>query len=132
MANGWPGSGGSGPVAGTIGITDDSSVAALRSYRPKRGGIEFVYDPEHGKFVTGRSKVATLMGTPHQRLVRAIGALDSQVVGGTLRRREDGAFLTTEQSGHYGANWTDFIRRQFCAWLEERTGVQVYHQTWEG
>ncbi|KAG9609068.1 hypothetical protein KCV01_g4047, partial [Aureobasidium melanogenum] len=51
---GWPGTGGSGPVPGVIAINDQTSVAALRNYYPKRGGIEFVYDPETNTFATGK------------------------------------------------------------------------------
>ncbi len=130
MSTGWPGKGGSGPVAGTIGIADGTSVGTLRNYRPKGGGVEFVYDPGQAQFVAGRPRTAGLTGSPHQQLARAIGALDERVVGGILRRRADDAFLTAEESGHYGANWNAQVRQQFVAWLEKRTGVRVYHQTW--
>ena len=132
MAPGWPGTGGSGPLAGVIGITDDSSVGALRRYRPKGGGVEFVYDPVRAQLVAGRPRDLRLAGSPHQQLAHAIGVSDSRVLGGILRRREDGAFLTTEESGHYGANWNAHIRVRFVTWLENRTGERVYHQAWRG
>lgn len=60
---GWPGRGGAGPVPGTIGITDSSSVAALQNYYPKGGGVEFVYDPATNQFAAGSPMRGLFDGT---------------------------------------------------------------------
>jgi len=126
---GWPGVGGSGPVSGTIGITDRTSVGALRNYRPK-GGVEFVYDPSTNTFVVGRPLRGLFDGSPHEQLARSIGAYDRPVVGGTFNRGLNGEVITTEQSGHYGPNWTDATRQQFQSWLSDRLGLVVEHGAW--
>ena len=123
---GWPGTGGAGPVPGTIGITDQTSVAALRNYYPKGGGVEFVYDPATNTFVTGRPTTDLFAGSPHEQLAQSINDGDSQVVGGTLQRGANGEFITTENSGHYGQNWTDANRQQFQTWLSNRVGISGF------
>lgn len=71
---GWPGTGGSGPLPGSIGITDTSSVAALKNYYPKEGGVEFVYAPESNRLVTGVVKRHVhLDGSWHEQLAAALG-----------------------------------------------------------
>lgn len=127
---GWPGKGGSGPVPGTIGITDETAVGALKNYNPKGDGIEFVYDPFTDTFVTGKPARGLFDGSPHEQLAQSIGAGDKPVVGGTMSRGENGEFFTTENSGHYGQNWNDSIRDQFEAWLSDRLGVPVKHRNW--
>ncbi len=82
------------------------SFAALRNYNPK-GGAAYVFDPATGTFAVGRPAAsAGLKGSPHEQLAQSIGADSSSVVGGTLTRGSNGAFITTEQSGHYWQNWT--------------------------
>lgn len=128
---GWPGTGGAGPVNGTIGFTNETSTASLRNYYPKGGGVEFVYDPASDIFVAGRPEKGLFNGSPHQQLAQSINASNERVVvGGTFTRGPNGEFFTTEHSGHYGQNWTDPVRSQFEAWLQSRTGVPVTHQPW--
>ncbi|WP_210131308.1 putative Ig domain-containing protein [Stenotrophomonas rhizophila] len=129
---GWPGRGGAGPVPGTIGITDTTSVAALRNYHPKGGGVEFVYDPVTNSFVTGRPKPGMYQGSPHEQLTQAMGSdrLSTDVVGGTFTRGPNGEFYTTENSGHYGKNWNNETRIKFQQWLSERLGLAVEHGVW--
>jgi len=130
-ALGWPGVGGAGPVAGTIGITDATSTAALRNYYPRGGGIEFVYDPTNSLFVTGAPRAGLFTGSPHEQLARSIGSFDNpQLVGGTLQRGPAGEFFTTENSGHYGHRWNDDVRGQFGDWLGGRVGLPVNHESW--
>jgi hypothetical protein len=130
-ALGWPGVGGAGPAAGTIGITDATSTAALRNYYPRGGGIEFVYDPTNSLFVTGAPRAGLFTGSPHEQLARSIGSFDNpRLVGGTLQRGPAGEFFTTENSGHYGHRWTDDVRSQFSDWLGGRVGLPVQHESW--
>lgn len=131
IGGGWPGTGGSGPVKGTIGITNETSTAALKNYYPAGGGVEFVYDPATSTFVAGRPARGQFDGSPHQQLAQSINASDEKVVvGGTFTRGPNGEFLTTENSGHYGQNWTDPVRAQFQTWLSSRVGKPVNHQNW--
>lgn len=121
---------GSGPVPGVIAITGATSVGVLRNYYPSGGGIEFVYDPTTNTFAVGAPKVGLFDGSPHQQLVQSIGANDKNIVGGTFSRAADGSIATTENSGHYGQNWTPQIGSQFQKWLSDRVGVPVNHQPW--
>ncbi|MGC8212155.1 beta strand repeat-containing protein [Ralstonia pseudosolanacearum] len=121
---------GSGPVPGVIAITDSTSVGALKNYYPSGGGIEFVYDPTTNTFAVGAPKVGLFDGSPHQKLAQSIGANDQNIVGGTFSRAADGSIATTENSGHYGQNWTPQIANQFQKWLSDRVGVPVNHQPW--
>lgn len=131
LGGGWPGTGGAGPVKGTIGITNETSTASLRNYYPKGGGVEFVYDPVANTFVAGRPEKGLFNGSPHQQLAQSINATNERVVvGGTFTRGPNGEFLTTENSGHYGQNWTDPVRAQFEAWLRSRSEMPVTHQSW--
>ncbi|MCW7537066.1 polymorphic toxin type 43 domain-containing protein [Aquabacterium sp. A7-Y] len=129
---GWPGRGGAGPVPGTIGITDSTSVKALQNYYPKGGGVEFVYDPTTSRFATGRPEVSLFDGSPHEQLAQSIGSArnSSEVVGGTFERGPRGEFFTTENSGHYGQNWNNDVRAQFQRWLSERVQRPVVHESW--
>jgi filamentous hemagglutinin len=123
---------GSGPVRGTIGITDDTPVSALQNYNPRGGGAEFVFDPVTRTFVTGKPVRNQGDGSPHEQLARSIGADESKVVGGTMQRGPNGEFFTNENSGHYGQNWTPEIRVEFQKWLSSRVKKPVDHQTWSG
>ncbi|MBR8420657.1 hypothetical protein K6W16_21630, partial [Burkholderia dolosa] len=121
---------GSGPVSGVIAITDDTSVAALKNYYPSKGSIEFVFDPTTNTFAVGKPASGLFDGSAHQQLAQAIGANDAHVVGGGFSRAADGSILTTENSGHYGQNWTPEIWNQFQQWLSKRVGVPVNHTPW--
>ena len=121
---------GSGPAPGIIAITDNTSVGALKNYYPSGGGVEFVYDPTTSTFAVGAPKAGLFDGSPHQKLVQSIGAKDENIVGGTFSRAPDGSIITTENSGHYGQNWTPQIEKQFQEWLSKRVGVTVNHQRW--
>ncbi|WP_080495471.1 two-partner secretion domain-containing protein [Burkholderia ubonensis] len=121
---------GSGPVSGVIAITDDTSVAALKNYYPSKGSIEFVFDPTTNTFAVGKPASGLFDGSAHQQLAQAIGANDENVVGGGFSRAADGSILTTENSGHYGQNWTPEIWNQFQKWLSNRVGVPVNHTPW--
>lgn len=129
--SGWPITGGSGPAAGIIGITDKTSVRVLCRYYPPGNGVEFVYVPSTRQLVTGRPRICRFNGSPHQQLAHSINAVHSYVLGGMLQRGPQGEFLTNEQSGHYGQNWTNFYRHFFPRWLSEMTGLAVLHQSWE-
>lgn len=87
-------------------------MKAIQNYYPKKGGIEFVFDPKSNTFVVGAPK-SGFTGSPHQQLARSIGADESAVVGGMFRRGSNGETLTNEASGHFWKNWTPQIRQQF-------------------
>jgi hypothetical protein len=128
---GWPGRGGSGPAAGTIGITDSTSTAALRNYYPRGGGVEFVYDPAVNQFVAGSPLKGLFDGSPHEQLAQSIRARNNPaLVGGTFQRGPNGEFFTTENSGHYGHNWNNEVRFQFQQWLSGRVNAPVVHESW--
>ncbi|MGO4652262.1 polymorphic toxin type 43 domain-containing protein [Arthrobacter sp. 2RAF22] len=119
---------GSGPVSGVLEASSRvKSLAALRNYYPKGGGVEYVFDPETGTFATGVvDPSAGLTGSPHEQLAQSIGANPATVVGGTLTRGADGAFNTTEQSGHFWRNWSPEIRQQFVDTMRGY-GIDVHH-----
>ncbi|MBY4770294.1 polymorphic toxin type 43 domain-containing protein [Burkholderia ambifaria] len=130
---GWPGKGGSGPAPGVIGITDSTSVNALRNFYPRGGGVEFVYDPTTNRFAAGSPARGLFDGSPHEQLARSIGSFGNpSLVGGTFQRGPNGEFFTTENSGHYGTNWNDAVRGQFQPWLSNGLGLPVNHQSWGG
>ena len=129
---GWPGTGGSGPAPGVIGITEHTSVAALCNFYPRLGGVEFVYVPDAKVFVTGQYLHCPFSGSQHERLAYSTGALHSYALAGTFRRGLFGEFLTDEHSGHFGKKWSDFYRRSFPLWLTAMTGIVVRHQFWAG
>lgn len=124
---------GSGPAPGVIAITDSSPVGALKNYAPSgREGIEFVFDPTTNTFAVGKPQAGLFEGSPHQQLAQSIGANEANVVGGTFSRRPDGSIITTENSGHYGQNWTPEIWAKFQDWLSGRLTTPVNHQPWGG
>ena len=60
----------------------------------------------------------------HFELVQKAGIeADSSTVGGMISR-QDGKLVTNENSGHYGQNWTDAIRKQFVEFMKKH-GVDV-------
>ena len=130
LSNGWPGTGGSGPAAGVIAINDTCAVGALKNYFPRFGGVEFVYVPDKNIFAAGRPKDG-LDGSWHEQLALLTGTTGSTLIaGGMLSRGMQGQFLTWEQSGHFGASWTQDTRDQFKAWLSQPTGTSVVHHHW--
>lgn len=118
---------GSGPVAGVLEVSGRvKSVGAFRNYNP-RGGVEYVFDPATSRFAVGRPGAGSgLKGSPHQQLADSIGADQSGVVGGMLRRGPGGEFITDEMSGHFYQNWTPAIRSQFVDFMEG-FGLNVVH-----
>ena len=91
------------------------SLAALRNYKP-RGAIEYLFDPTTGRLTVGRPAASVgLKGSPHQQLAQSIGADQSTVVGGMLRRGADGSLITDEMSGHFWQNWSPAVCDQFLS-----------------
>lgn len=121
---------GSGPAPGVLGVNANSkSVAAIKNYNPKNGGIEFVFDPKTKTFVVGSPQGYAFKGSPHQKLAQTIDADGKTVVGGTFSRRADGKIYTTENSGHYGQNWTPEVRKLFEDTMKSYK-VPVNHTVW--
>ena len=121
---------GSGPVSGVLGVNANSkSVAAIKNYYPKDGGIEFVFDPKTNTFVVGKPPKGIFEGSAHQQLARSIGSDESTVLGGTFSRGSKGEIFTTEHSGHYGKHWTEQLRQQFQNVMKEY-GLPVIHENW--
>ena len=122
---------GSGPVAGTIEISNNvKSIKAFLNYKPKNP-IEFIYDPLTKRFIVGKPN-KNLTGSPHQQLVKSGDIIEhSKIVGGTFSRDpQNGNIVISENSGHYGMNWTDDIRKEFIDFLEKKTGLKVKHEKW--
>ena len=117
---------GSGPTAGVLGVNASStSVKAIQNFFPKKGSIEFVFDPKTKTFVVGAPK-SGFTGSPHQQLARSIGADEATVVGGVFRRGSNGQILTNEMSGHFWRNWSPQVRQQFTDTMS-RYGLKVDH-----
>ncbi|KAF6587924.1 hypothetical protein JDW19_14185 [Paenibacillus polymyxa] len=120
---------GSGPTSGVLGVNSSSkSVEAIKNYYPKEG-IEFVFDPKTNTFVVGKPNNSSFTGSPHQKLAQTINADGKTVVGGTFSRGPNGEILTTENSGHYGQNWTPEVRKQFEE-VVGNYGLPVKHEIW--
>lgn len=127
---------GSGPVPGVIAVHPGvSSTRALENFVPANGqGIEFVFDPKTNTFAVGKPKDPSsfgLTGSPHQQLAGSIDADTTTVVGGTFTRGKNGEIVTTENSGHFGQNWTSEVREQYKNFLESVTGQKVDHEIWQ-
>lgn len=112
MGNSIPKWKGSGPTSGVLGV-NSNSIGALKNYYPKNGGVEYIFDTKTNTFVVGKPNGVGFSGSPHQQLVQTIGADESNIVGGTFSRGANGEIFTTENSGHFGQNWTPEIRQQF-------------------
>lgn len=96
-----------------LGVNSSSmSVKAIQNYFPKKGSIEFVFDPKTNTFAVGAPKRG-FSGSPHEQLARSIGADETTVVGGMFRRGANGEILTNEASGHFWRNWTPQVKEQF-------------------
>lgn len=121
---------GSGPEPGVLGINENSvSNEAIKNYYPKDKSIEFVFDAESDTFVVGRSQKSG--GSPHQRLANSINADQgtSTTLGGTFFRGNNGEIFTTENSGHFGRNWTPELRKHFIETMK-KYGIEVIHKEW--
>lgn len=123
---------GSGPVPGVIGINANStSNVAIKNYSPKEG-MEFVFDASTNTFVVGKDKYNVGGGSPHQKLADSIGAdqTASTTLGGVFKKGSDGKIYTSENSGHFGINWTPTLRTHFIEAMREY-GVEVIHEAWK-
>ncbi|MFS1514767.1 polymorphic toxin-type HINT domain-containing protein [Chengkuizengella sp. SCS-71B] len=122
---------GSGPAPGVIGVNANSkSVEALKNYYPKNDGVEFVFDAKTNTFVVGSPKSGSFEGSPHQKLAQTIGADGGEnTLGGTFSRGSNGEIITTENSGHYGTNWTSELRQQYQDVMKSY-GIEVQHEKW--
>lgn len=104
-------------------------MEAIKNYNPKEGGIEFVFDAKTNTFVIGSPKNGAYSGSPHQKLAQTIGTDGGKTtLGGTFSRGPNG-IITTENSGHYGRNWTPELRKQFQD-IMESYGLPVKHESW--
>ncbi|WP_288491174.1 DUF637 domain-containing protein [uncultured Acinetobacter sp.] len=118
---------GSGPLPGVIAINKQTSASALKNYNGK--GVEFIFDPKSNTFAFGNIS-AFKHGSPHEQLVQSIGINRSNnfTVGGTMVVK-NGVVNTTENSGHYGKNWTPEVRQQFKLFLTSK-GIKLTHEVW--
>lgn len=92
-----------------MGLNPSSTSTGVRQNFSNSEGVEFIFDPSSSTFlVRGRKSNAK-----HEILAASIGAPTDQVVGGMLKRSENGVFTTNESSGHYWQNWTPELRRDF-------------------
>jgi hypothetical protein len=83
------------------------STKGLQNFFPKRGTVEYVFDPDTSTLIVGNGRM------PHTPLAASIDADTSRVVGGIFSRGPDGTMLTNEASGHFWQNWTPEVRQQF-------------------
>lgn len=114
-----------------MGINENSiSNKAIKNYYPKNG-IEFVFDTETNTFVVGKDIYNQWYGSPHQRLAASIDANQSTgtILGGIFSRGINGKIYTTENSGHFGMNWTSEYRMQFVD-IMSKYGLDVIHEIW--
>ncbi len=117
---------GSGPTSGVLGVNSNSvSNKAIQNYYPNEP-VEFIFDSKTGTFVVGKPNQINLVGSPHEQLASSINAEGNSVVGGTFARGADGKIYTTENSGHFGRNWTPEIRTQFIEDMR-KYGLEVSH-----
>ncbi|MBA4496476.1 polymorphic toxin type 43 domain-containing protein [Paenactinomyces guangxiensis] len=123
---------GSGPAPGVLGVNSSSkSVEAIKNYYPKNWGIEFVFDAKTNTFVVGSPKNGGYVGSPHEKLAQTINADGSKTtLGGTFSRGPNGEIRTTENSGHFGRNWTPELRKQFKEVMKSY-GLPVQHEEWK-
>ena len=123
---------GSGPARGVLGINRNSrSNKAIKNYYP-RSMIEFVFDAKTDTFVVGENKDSVEFLSAHQKLAESINADQgaNTTLGGTFSRGENGEIYTTEDSGHFGKNWTDDLRIHFQN-VMKKYGLEVKHGRWK-
>ncbi|MET9492807.1 polymorphic toxin type 43 domain-containing protein [Nocardia sp. NPDC006630] len=120
---------GSGPAPGAIEASDRvKSFAALHNYHPSHG-VEFVFDPNNGRFAVGEIapyERSGIDGSPHEKLARSIGADPSSVVGGMFWNDVGDCMRTNEASGHFWQNWNGDVRAQFIETMKGY-GFDVFH-----
>jgi hypothetical protein len=117
-----PGWSGSGPQSGVLGVNPSStSTGALNNFTNSEG-VEFIFDPTTSTFlVRGQNYQGK-----HSLLAESIGAPTDQVVGGILKRSDNGSFITNESSGHFWQNWTPELRENYVETMR-RYGLDVKH-----
>jgi RHS repeat-associated protein len=119
LAAAWKGA---GPISGTFGVGPATeSVKGLLNFFPRKGSVEFVFDPATSTFVVGNGAMK------HSALASSIGADVNRVVGGMFKRDANGAILTNELSGHFWQNWGQQVRHQFVDFMNSK-GVSVLHR----
>ena len=123
---------GSGPASGIIEVSDRvKSFNAFKNYSPGNP-VEFVFDTKRNIFVVGAPNHSIPGLSPHQNLAKSIGGNNrSEIVGGTFSRGKNGEILTTENSGHYGENWTPENREKFKEFIFQKTQQSHIHREWE-
>jgi RHS repeat-associated protein len=115
---------GSGPVSGVLEVSNNvRSVSAFRNYSPGNG-IEFIFDKSQNVFLVGKPNIS-LGGSPHQQLVRSIGADGRNIVGGMFNRGANGEIILNQHSGHYWMNWNGSIKNQLQLFMQNKTGQSV-------
>ena len=123
---------GSGPIPGVLGVNENSiSSKAIQNYYPKTGSVEFVFDAKTNTFVVGKPQNNVGGGSPHQNLANTINADQGAktTLGGTFSRGQYGEIYTTENSGHFGKNWTEELRAQFVETMKGY-GLNIKHEKW--
>ncbi|ENW03210.1 polymorphic toxin type 43 domain-containing protein [Acinetobacter beijerinckii] len=118
---------GSGPVHGVIAINQQSNTSVLKKYTGR--SVEFIFDPKSNTFAFGSVSVFK-NGSPHEQLVQSIGIKRNNnfTVGGIMSVK-NGVVSTTENSGHYGQNWTPKVREQFKLFMASK-GIKLDHEKW--
>lgn len=113
---------GSGPIPGAFGVNSGTtSTKALENFTPKRGSVEYIFDPNTSTLVVGNGRWT------HSPLAASIKADTGSVVGGMFSRGPNGTMLTNEASGHFWRNWTPEVRQQFNQMMRSR-GFDHLHQ----
>ena len=105
------------------------STAAFENFNPAVPR-DFVFDPVTHRLLVGGRAWPKVLG--HSGLVQVGGFSEDTVVGGQLIRGPSGEFLTSEQSGHFGGNWTiGAVRQQFIDFMSS-FGFNTVHTPWGG
>jgi hypothetical protein len=89
--------------------------------------MNFVFDPENERLLVG----GAMKDGGHWGLAHSVSMNEETVVGGELMRGPNGEFLTNEESGHYGINWSEPVRQQLNAFMA-RFGFHLVHTPWAG
>ena len=113
---------GAGPIPGTFGVGPGTeSVKGLQNFFPRRGNVEFIFDPATSTFVVGNGTMK------HSALASSISADTNRVVGGIFSRGSNGSMLTNEASGHFWQNWNPQVRQQFADFMNSK-GLSIVHR----
>jgi hypothetical protein len=105
------------------------SADALKAFVSLKPETEFVFDPGTGRFLLGDREPIPGGLSPHEQLVAKLGADPKTVAGGTMYRNADGGLVFTQESGHFGQNWTPQVWSQFQN-LMKSSGVRADFQSW--